>query len=81
MKSLVDDLYKYFTEHYYEWKIDSVYRTPTKDELARLLTAMYTDVRDSVGSISVESGRLLVKRTDGHVDVYVHVGEIKENND
>jgi len=59
-----------------KWRIDGKKRLPTRAELKTVLDDMVRTVRESGESISVEIGGLLVKRTDDHIDVYVHVGEM-----
>lgn len=52
-------------------------RIPSYEEVKSVVDSMIELVRDSPESISVESGGILVKRTDDYIDVYVHAGGFK----
>jgi hypothetical protein len=62
-----------------KWKIDGELRRPTRNELETALDDMLRAVQESPVSISIELGSLLVKRSDKHIDVYVHAGEVLAN--
>lgn len=64
-----------------QWRIDNKKRLPTRAELKVVLDDCIRTVRESPESISVEIGGLLVKRTDDHIDVYVHVGDMPFNDE
>lgn len=51
---------------------------PTYDAVRTVVENMILLVAENPDSISVESGGILVKRTDGYIDIYVHAGGIKE---
>lgn len=64
-----------------QWRIEGKKRLPTRAELKLVLNDCIRTVRESPESISVEIGGLLVKRTDEHIDVYVHAGDMPFNDE
>lgn len=77
----LDDIYQRVYEQLLEsgqkWQFDGFKAHPALEDVALLVDKMIKDVRESDGSISIESGGILVKRTDEYIDIYVHVGGIK----
>lgn len=61
------------------WKIDGRLAEPTVDDVERLVRLMSDDVR-KLDYDSIESGGILVKKDGDKIDVYVHVGELDEDN-
>lgn len=59
-----------------KWKIDGKLRRPSRAEVEVALDDMVQTVQDSEQSILIEIGSLLVKRSDQHIDIYVHAGEL-----
>lgn len=78
--SIYDNAFNVIAQHTRrQWKIDGRLAHPTFDDVQRLLSLMIDDVRNT-GYDSIESGGIMVKR-DGHkIDVYVHIGELNEDN-
>jgi hypothetical protein len=72
----LDRLYKFFVDSGYTWSINNVVRKPTRAEMEQMLESLGNTIKDETVSISVESGRLLVKNTDGHLDVWIWAGEL-----
>jgi hypothetical protein len=64
-------------ENEWHWKLDGVKRLPAYEDIVILLDRMVEQVRKSPSSISIESGGILVKRTDDYVDVYVFAGGVQ----
>jgi hypothetical protein len=54
-------------------------RAPTRDELKLIISDCVELIKEADESISIEIGHLLVKRTDNHIDVYAHMGEIEDD--
>ncbi len=78
----LDTIYKYVHTQLVEsgriWhKFGEEPGLPTYDNVKSVIDSMIAMVRETSGSISVESGGILVKRTDDYIDVYVHAGGIK----
>jgi hypothetical protein len=77
----LEDIYQLVYEHIlangWKWRIDGLKQRPSYDDARMMVDNMVAQVRKSPGSISIESGGLLVKRTDDYIDVYVFAGGIK----
>lgn len=70
-------VYEHVLQHDWKWRISGTRVVPTYEDVCKLVDRMTDQVRKSQGSISIESGGLLIKRTDDYIDVYVHAGGIK----
>lgn len=82
-KEDLDFLIEFFLLRNIKWKISGELRRPTRAEVEIALDDMIRVVQESDESILVEIGSLLVKRSDKHIDIYVHAGELaygKEEN-
>ena len=78
----LDNIYKYVHTQLVEsgriWrKFGESPGLPAYDNVKSVIDSMIAIVKGTPGSISVESGGILVKRTDDYIDVYVHAGGIK----
>jgi hypothetical protein len=73
----LDHLYEFFLLRGIHWKVRGEYRIPTRAEIELLVSDCVDTVRGESGSISIEIGSLLVKRTDAKIDIYVHVGAME----
>lgn len=62
-----------------KWKIDGVLIEPTVKDIEELVVKMLKDMNNTDYD-SVESGGILLKRDQGKIDLYVHLGEISENS-
>jgi hypothetical protein len=62
-----------------QWRIEGELIYPTFDDVQQLLTAMVDDLKKSDYD-SIESGGILVKKDGYKIDVYVHMGELNEDN-
>ena len=78
--SIYDDVFNIIAQYTKrQWKIDGRLAHPNSDDVYRLMSMMLEDIRNT-GYNCIESGGIMVKR-DGHkIDVYVHIGELDENN-
>lgn len=72
----LDFLIEFFLLRNIKWKIGGEVRRPTRAEVETALDDMIRVVQESDQSILIEIGSLLVKRSDNHIDIYVHAGEI-----
>lgn len=61
-----------------KWKFKDGLRIPTRAEVRLLVDECIETVQESDESISIEIGGLLIKRSNDYIDVYVHVGAIKD---
>lgn len=77
----LEDIYHRAYEHIlannWKWRIDGLKQRPSYDDVRLLIDGMMEQVEKSSGSISIESGGILVKRTDDYIDVYVFAGGVK----
>jgi hypothetical protein len=77
----LEDIYQLVYEHVlangWQWRIDGDKQRPTFEDVVKLVDNMMDTVRKTSGSISIESGGILIKRTDGYIDVYLFAGGIK----
>lgn len=60
------------------WKINGVLTEPTASDVEQLVRNMLKDILDT-NYDSIESGGILLKRDQGKIDLYVHLGEISED--
>jgi hypothetical protein len=72
----LDFLVEFFLLRNIKWKINGELRRPTRTEVEIALDDMIRVVQESDESILVEIGSLLVKRSDQHIDIYVHAGAL-----
>lgn len=70
-------VYSAALENDWKWRFNGVRRRPTYEDVVLLVDRMVEQVRKSPNSISIESGGILVKRTDDYTDVYVFAGGVK----
>lgn len=80
--SSLDNIYKYVHAQLIEsgrtWRrFGESESPPNYENVKSVIDGMIAMVREASGSISIESGGILVKRTDDYIDVYVHAGGIK----
>lgn len=78
--ALIDNIFtviSQFTSH--KWKINGVLVYPSFDDVQQLVELMSCDIETS-GYDSIESGGILIKKSGGKTDVYVHLGEISEDS-
>ena len=66
-----------YAESGWTWKVDGNNIVPDPQDIRDLFSAM-VDALDSRGGDQIEYDRLLIRKTQDNMDVYVHVGEIKE---
>lgn len=58
------------------WRIDNELIIPSLDRVHKITKNLIDYVQKSQTSISIEQGGILVKNSDGHIDVYVYAGEV-----
>jgi len=75
----VEKVFYYFLLRDYKWKFkDGDKRLPSKDDLREMIERCADFLaRDQSEQVTIESGRLLIKRDKDIFDVYVHVGEFR----
>lgn len=73
-EELADTLATEFLVRGYEWKFPEGTRVPTREEILNALEFLKEGTQDGHFQIA---GRLVVVNSQGHLDVYLHVGEIE----
>ena len=79
MKSLTArDISAIFKDHEFKWSFTEGLKVPTEGDISEFMKNLNKTL-DSRDATMIESGRILIKKDqDGHTDVYINVGEIKE---
>ena len=77
LTDLTLDVYERILESDRQWRIDGIKQRPSYEDVEILLERMIEQVRKSPTPISIESGGILVKNTDGIIDIYCYAGEAK----
>ncbi len=77
LDEIYQKVYSAVLENDWNWRFKDERRRPTYEDVVALVDNMVEQVKKSPTSISIESGGILVKRTDDYIDVYVHAGGIK----
>lgn len=70
-------LVEFFLLRNIKLKFNGELRAPTRDEIKLIIEDCVDLINEADESISIEIGHLLIKRTDDHIDVYVHAGEVE----
>jgi hypothetical protein len=74
--NLADELYLLFVKHGYTWKIDGILQEPSaldiRIALDKAKELLYAEIEPSM---TCELGHLVLKKTPGHLDIYVHIGD------
>ena len=68
-------LYEFYTQNT-RWKVDGKFVEPTEDDIGKVLDRLAEAVYDGEENTQAQTGGILVKKQDGHVDVYLHLGEL-----
>lgn len=80
--TLAEELASYFLVRNYEWKFDYGFANPDEDDIQKVIDRA-TDIlqADESDNIQLEVGRLIIKKRDGVIDVFVMAGTVGEEND
>ncbi|QIN94127.1 hypothetical protein PP459_gp106 [Streptomyces phage Wakanda] len=79
MKKLVDELATYFLANGYEWKFDYGMAIPNEDDLERAIVKVKEILEnDPSDNVQLEIGRMLFKKRDGFIDVFVYMGNLED---
>lgn len=71
---LAEELAREFLLRDYQWAFDDGLRVPTEEELLKALEALKENTPDRHFQAQ---GRLVAINTEGHLDLYLHIGEIE----
>jgi hypothetical protein len=69
------ELESLFLVHDYRWKIDGVLRYPTSEEIRQTIDRAVEELYHEQDGTQLEVGRLIIKKSQGHYDVYAMIGE------
>jgi hypothetical protein len=77
MTSLSNQLELVFKARGYKWQVSGELISPTVEDIDRVLDHIKETLVEQEGKdVQLETGRLLVKKNDGHLDLYVYWGEL-----
>lgn len=77
LQDICHHVYEQAVAHDWQWRFDGVLRRPSYEDVEMLLIRIIDEVRKSPTSVSIETGGILVKRSDAHIDIYTHSGSLK----
>lgn len=72
-------VHEFLTRAGHRWKINGVKIEPSIEDVEELIKKMRKDLESSDYD-SIESGGILIKRDRDKLDVYVHLGELREDS-
>lgn len=79
MTTLAEKISLLFEVRNYKWRIGGELRHPTANDIEKVLREAKAALDNESGTeVSLEIGRLIVRKEAGHYDVYVHFGELDE---
>ncbi len=73
---LAHDIHMHFITHGFIWNYEDDPRTPSPEEIEEALEILETRLEDEPAGTTIFGGRLVVSKSEDHLDVYVHFGEI-----
>jgi len=73
---MIQLIQRIFKELDHKWLFKDGRRLPTEDEFKTTLDTTRAALVESEDQTQISVGRLIVKKDQGHYDVYVHVGEL-----
>ena len=73
---MIEQILSVFEKNGYTWKFSDGVRAPNEEDLTKTLETMKDALAEAEENTQVELGRLIVKKSEGHYDVYVYVGEL-----
>lgn len=77
----LDRIARLFQESEFKWKFKDGYRVPTFEEIGDAVNRAIVTIADEPDLTQIEFGRLIVQKTAGHYDVYVHAYEVEIDPD
>jgi hypothetical protein len=79
MRNIAKQLALLFAARGYTWKFDEAHKVPTEEDMDQMLAHIKDTLDKNPGDgVQLEIGRLIVRRDEGHLDVYVYFGELNE---
>lgn len=77
--SIAESLATEFAVKGWHWKVGGELVIPSEDDVARVLTSMAGMLESEPNETQVLIGRLIMRKSDGHNDVYLFYGEYNDN--
>lgn len=73
--SLEEELESMFLVKDYRWRINGSLVYPTATDIRETIDRAVKELYDEPEGTQLEVGRLIIKKADGHYDVYAMIGE------
>ena len=75
------ELHRYFLKKNYTWTINKTLQVPSADDIRQAIDKAKSLLYDEKEpSMTCEIGHLILKKTPGHMDIYVHVTDEPPTN-
>lgn len=75
---VVDEILEVFTKRGYKWKFKDGIRPPDKEDIQGVIDAATETLYAEPNDTQVELGKIIVKKVNDHLDVYVFVGDLND---
>lgn len=75
---LLEDLEKQFKDRDFKYRVNGELVVPDKDDLTKILAELLRLIKDEPDGAQVSLGRLIMKKQDGHNDVFLFLGEYND---
>jgi hypothetical protein len=73
LDEITQQIYLHLLSHGYTWKIDGERVVPSLELVREKVSVCLDHIEDNQ---TIEFGRILIKRSSGHTDIYMHIGEV-----
>lgn len=81
MRTLSTKLAEEFQKNDYKWAFSTGLKIPTAEDIDKTLDVMREHLLESEEDTQIELGRLIMRKREGHYDVFMYMGETDGNND
>ena len=78
---VVSEVHALIVDRGIHWKIDGELKTPSEDDVARVLDKMRETLYASDDNDQIEIGHLIGIKTEHGLDIYLHIGEYNGNEE
>jgi hypothetical protein len=78
MMKVEEELESLFLVKGYHWNIGGNLIIPNADDIRMLIDKAKAELSDEPDNTQLQVGRLIIKKQNGHYDVYVMIGEASE---
>lgn len=80
-KALARELKSVFDKKGYQWKIDGVLTSPSKEDILETMMMMAERLEGEPSGTWLELGHLIFIKTEGFIDVYMHHGTVERQDE